>query len=166
MGKGCSCWFCVDIYLTMTQLLEVVRNIRMADVANIHVYFVLMFWFNVRKRVIWGKDEEIFVSQMSRYLFPLLFALFNIFYWSHYLNQVFTLSIVYFPQKWDICLKIETILVRKRTHCLVFDCGENCLFLTSYVFICPIPGTEGVWFTQPNRKEIISSLIVDLLKAR
>lgn len=42
------------------------------------------------------KDEEIFVSQMSRYLFPLLFALFNIFYWSHYLNQVFTLSIIYF----------------------------------------------------------------------
>ena len=32
---------------------------------------------------------------MSRYLFPLLFALFNIFYWSHYLNQVFTISIIY-----------------------------------------------------------------------
>ena len=62
------------------------------------------------------------------------------------------------PRSGYICLKIETILVRKRTHCLVFDCGENCLFLTSYVFISPIPGTEGVWLTEPNRKEIISSL--------
>ena len=102
MGNNCSCWFCVDIYLMMT-------HNRLSEIFGLQILLIFMFilcwclflfWFNVRKRVIWGKDEEIFVSQMSRYLFPLLFALFNIFYWSHYLNQVFTLSIVYFPQKW------------------------------------------------------------------
>ena len=44
-------------------------------------------------KVLW--EGNIPFAQMSRYLFPLLFALFNIFYWSHYLNQVFTISIIY-----------------------------------------------------------------------
>ena len=158
MCNNCSCWFCVDIYLMMT-------HNRLSEIFGLQILLIFMFilcWclflfgFNVRKRVIWGKDEEIFVSQMSRYLFPLLFALFNIFYWSHYLNQVFTLSIVYFPQKWVHLFKNWNYPREKKDA--LFGVGENCLFLTSYVFISPIPGTEGVWLTEPNRKEIISSL--------
>ena len=57
-------------------------------------WFEMLFYLLQPEKRLFEKDWEIFASQMSRYLFPLLFALFNIFYWSHYLNQVFTLSIV------------------------------------------------------------------------